>query len=214
MSINLSSITKKKQSAEYKSQICESLVQYPAKDSPFFLLIPAFVAMAESNPRPILTKLFEYFPPVFAPDSNTSRNEQDILCFLPKLVPGSDSPINFVVGYVSEAIFTTMVEYLVEKWQTIEHELSELLLGRLLQRGAVAPPEDSLQYRMLCLSVERWSDIIRFLCRVDFPSVSKILSAEFPTKKDLTLPAVLYFRTNPQTQGLFFGQTHPSSSRA
>jgi hypothetical protein len=190
MGINLSSIASKKQSKDYQSQILLSLEQYPAKDSSFFLIIPTVVAMARSNPAATLSKLFDFFPSAFVNDPPSSCVEQDILSFLPKLIPGSSSPLNYVVAYFSEAIFATLVEYMIERWQSVEADQVERILSRLFQRSSLSPPEDSLQSRILRLSVDRFRDIVAFISKADFGTLSKCLTAEFPLKKE---GATVYF---------------------
>ena len=104
MSINLNSITNKKQKQEFEKDFLLKLEHFPPENSSFDVLIPTFTALASSNLDRAFISLDKYFPFVF---SGSRSSEIGLLSFFPA-IPQELDTIGYVVSCISNKIYAKL----------------------------------------------------------------------------------------------------------
>lgn len=196
MAINTQSLAGKKELRGYEKNIIKSLKKYPAKDSSFQLAVGPYVAMAQSCPIATMKRLFEFFPASFGVESITSSVSRNIFSFLPKFVQGDDGKLAYVVGSLSDITFAYLCEFVIEKWEgSIEDSLLKMFLNRVFVRTCKNIEPNSLQLKILVITVKKFENVMKFLNTVAPHEVTKFISNEISTKRDLTTHISLLMRS-------------------
>ena len=185
MGINTQSLAGKKL-RNYEKSILKSLKMYPAKDSSLQLAIGPFVAMAESCPVATLKRLFEFFPPFFGVESVNMSVSRNIYSGLPKFGQGDDGKIAYVIGALSDVMFSYLADLVVEKWEgSLEEGLVQMFLNRVFVKANKNLDPDSLQFRIVEVTVRKSANVVRFLNKMCPVEVATFVQNEVSKKREL-----------------------------